>query len=311
MEFIASQSGRLASLISAQDSGLSRTKIQQAIKDGSVSINGKVVKKSSFKISEGDNINFDDFESQVTEQSAHIDPVDQNLEVLFEDDAVIVINKPAGIAVHPGHSMDEDEKTILNGVAYLFEERKIPFSADSTLAHRLDRPTTGCLVVVKSYNSYQSLQKQFEVRSTEKTYLAIVSGVPEHTEATIDSPIGRNLMDRTKMSVLKTSKSREAKTTYKVLDSAADCSLLECDLHTGRTHQIRVHLSSIGHPILGDTAYGSPASEKLTDHYQVEGLCLHARSITFLSPADNQRHTVEAPLSDTISGTAESVGLTV
>jgi 23S rRNA pseudouridine1911/1915/1917 synthase len=309
MEFIVSESGRLDALIAAQDSSVSRSKIQQAIKEGLVTVNSKVAKKASLKVVEGDVISFTDNRQPTTDHS--IDPIDQKLEVLFEDDAVMVINKPAGIAVHPGHSMDADEKTVLNGVAYLFKERNIPFSADSTLSHRLDKPTTGCLVVVKNNNSYQSLQKQFEERSTEKSYLAVVSGVPEYTEATIDAPIGRNLTDRTKMSVLKTSKSREAKTTYRVLEKSEDCALLECDLHTGRTHQLRVHLSSVGHSILGDTTYGSPASEKISKLYQIEGLCLHARSITFTSPADDKRHTVEAPLSETIISALKEVGLTV
>jgi 23S rRNA pseudouridine1911/1915/1917 synthase len=182
--------------------------------------------------------------------------------------------------------------------------------------HRLDKPTTGCLIVAKPPSAglrpaFPDLQKQFEERTTKKKYLAIVSGVPEHTEATIDAPIGRNLTDRTKMSVLKTSASRDAKTTYRILDSVDDCSVLECDLHTGRTHQIRVHLSSVGHPILGDTPYGSPASKKLTDHYKVSGLCLHARSIVFVSPADDKEHLVEASLSSTITSALASTGLTV
>ena len=310
MEFTADASGRLDALIAAQDSSLSRSKIQKEIKEGSVTVNGKLIKKSSQKINEGDVVVMSD-ESLVTSHLSVVEPVDLQLEVLFEDDAVIVINKPAGIAVHPGHSMEEDETTILHGIAHLFAERDIPFSADSTLAHRLDKPTTGCLIVVKSDNSFQALQKQFEERTTKKKYIAIVSGVPQHSEATIDAPIGRNLTDRTKMSVLKTSVSRDAKTTYRVLDSVDDTALLECDLHTGRTHQIRVHLSSIGHPILGDLPYGSPANKKITEAYNIDGLCLHAREITFVSPADEQSHTVEAPLSETITNALSATGLTV
>ncbi|MAE68772.1 MAG: RluA family pseudouridine synthase [Candidatus Peribacteraceae bacterium] len=309
MEFTATESGRLDALIAAQDEQLSRSKIQKAIKEGSVTVNGKVVKKSSLKVTEGDTVYIEI--SEIRNPKSEITPINQHLDVLFEDDAVIVINKPAGYAVHPGHSMEENETTILHGIAYLFNERNIPFSADSTLAHRLDKPTTGCLVVVKNNNSYQHLQKQFEERTTKKKYLALVSGVPEYKEATIDSPIGRNLTDRTKMSVLQTSTSRDAKTSYRVIDHKEDCAVLECDLHTGRTHQIRVHLASIGHPILGDLPYGSPASKKVSDKYAVEGLCLHAKEITFVSPADSIEHTVEAPLSSTISAALSSTGLTV
>ncbi|MDA1293005.1 MAG: RluA family pseudouridine synthase [bacterium] len=311
MEFTTDASGRLDAIIAAQDSTLSRSKIQKAIKEGSVTVNGKVVKKSSLQLAEGDVIVLRIDASLVINQSSLVQPVNLTLEVLFEDDAVVVINKPAGYAVHPGHSMEENETTILHGIAYLFAERKIPFSPDSTLVHRLDKPTTGCLVVAKNDVCFAALQKQFEERTTIKKYLAIVSGVPEHTEATIDAPIGRNLTDRTKMSVLKTSVSRDAKTTYRVLDATSDCALVECDLHTGRTHQIRVHLSSIGHPILGDVPYGSPANKKLSEHYNVSGLCLHARTIAFVSPADNTLHTVEAPLSDLLLEVAKATGLTV
>jgi 23S rRNA pseudouridine1911/1915/1917 synthase len=308
MEFTADASGRLDALIAAQDSALSRSKIQKAVKVGSVSVNGTVISKSSYTLKEGDQVHIEQLEIRIP--TAKIHPVDLHLEVLFEDDAVIVLNKPAGIAVHPGHSMEKDEMTILHGVAHLFSERDIPFSADSVLVHRLDKPTTGCLTVVKNNNSFAALQKQFEQRTTKKTYIAVVAGVPEHTVATIDAPIGRNLTDRTKMSVLKTSVSRDAKTTYRVLDSKEDCALLECDLHTGRTHQIRVHLSSIGHPILGDLPYGSPASKKVSNQYSVKGLCLHAREITFVSPADSKEHIVEAPLSDTITAILKATDLT-
>ena len=310
MEFTTSKPGRLDTLLAAEDEALSRSKIQSAIKQGLVTVNGTVVKKASQKLSSGDCVIIDEAAAHITHNAAPITPIDLHLEVLFEDDAVMVINKPAGIAVHPGHSMDQDEQTILHGIAHLFADRNIPFSADSTLAHRLDKPTTGCLAVVKNNNSFQHLQKQFENRTTKKTYIAIVSGVPEHQSATIDAPIGRSLTDRTKMSILKTSVSRDAKTTYTVLDSTDACSLLECDLHTGRTHQLRVHLASIGHPILGDSAYGSPASIKQSESYGIEGLCLHAQSLRFVSPADNNEHLIEAPLPDAFVTAQSAVGLT-
>lgn len=175
--------------------------------------------------------------------------------------------------------------------------------------HRLDKPTTGCIIVAKTNNSFSILQKQFEKRTTHKQYLAIVAGVPEHSKATIDAPIGRNLTDRTKMSVLKTALSREAITDYEVLDTVDDASLLLCTLHTGRTHQIRVHLSSIHHPLLGDLSYGSPASERISEQYAVEGLCLHAWNIGFVSPADHTSCRVEAPLPMTFLQALHATGL--
>ncbi|MDP7068903.1 MAG: RluA family pseudouridine synthase [Candidatus Peribacteraceae bacterium] len=309
MDFITQESGRLDALIAAQDDDISRSAIAKAIKGGSVTVNGNVAKKPSQKISEGDTISFTNNQQPTTNNS--IDPINQNLEVLYEDDSVMVINKPAGLTVHPGHSMDPDEPTLLSGIRYLFEERGIPFSADSVLVHRLDKPTTGCITIAKDSSSYQKLQKQFEDRSVQKQYLAVVSGVPEHGEATIDAPIGRNLTDRTKMSVLRTSVSREAKTSYRVLDSTDDAALLRCDLHTGRTHQIRVHLSSIGHPILGDTGYGSGESKKRSEEYPIENLCLHAERIVFASPAISERIEVIAPLPEKFTNALHAAGLNV
>ena len=238
-----------------------------------------------------------------------IEASNQDLDVLYEDSACMVINKPAGISVHPGHSMDKNEETLLSGIAFLFQQRDIPFSPDAVLVHRLDKPTTGCLLVAKDRESFVALQKQFEDRSVEKTYLAVVQGVPENPEATIDAPVGRNLMQRTKMSILRTSVSRDAQTTYQTLDGADDVSLLACTPHTGRTHQIRVHLSSIGHPILGDENYASPASKTFSEDLSVSGLCLHAWKLKFVSPDGKKEQFVEAPFSATISQILDNTGL--
>lgn len=297
MEFMVTEEARLDAFIAKHDEGLSRTKIQDAVKEGMVTVNGKVIKKPAYKLSPDDTVVLDEERfHKPPEDAVEIDPIDMKFEILYEDDAVLVINKPAGISVHPGHSMDKSEKTILNGVRFLFEERKISFSADAVLAHRLDKPTTGCLCVVKNYNSHAALQKQFQDRTIKKYYLAIVAGIPEHKTATIDAPIGRSLTDRTKMGVVKTSTSRDAKTTYTVVDNTHDTSLLRCELHTGRTHQIRVHLTSVGYPILGDAAYATVKSDELTSQLKISGLCLHAENLTFISPDDGEEHTVEAPL---------------
>ena len=300
MEFTTKETGRLDALIAAQDATLSRSRIQKVIKAGGVLVNSEKITKPSHQLHEGDIVTII-AATKATEDTTSIKPIDQQLEVLYEDDACMVINKPAGISVHPGHAMEEDEKTLLNGIAYLFVGRDIPFTSDAVLVHRLDKPTTGCIIVAKNYNSFLALQKQFEERTNTKQYLAIVAGVPEHESATIDAPIGRNLTNRTRMSVLQTSVSKEAKTDYEVLDATSDVALLKCTLHTGRTHQIRVHLSSVGHPILGDDTYGNGASGKITEHYKIHALCLHARRIGFVSPADSKEHFVKSPLSPTFS----------
>ncbi|OGJ58934.1 hypothetical protein A3D11_04350 [Candidatus Peribacteria bacterium RIFCSPHIGHO2_02_FULL_49_16] len=209
-----------------------------------------------------------------------------------------MIDKPAGISVHPGSGMAENEKTLLHGVAYLFEERSLPFSSHDVLAHRLDKETTGCLLVAKNPEVHAQLQKQFSERTIQKIYLALVFGIPKHPQAVIDAPIGRSMKNTVKMGVIGVRKGRSSQTTYRVRGQGDACALLECDLHTGRTHQVRVHLSSIGHPVLGDRKYGNRASQEFSKKMGIENLCLHARKLGFTSPADNVWHEIEAPISE-------------
>lgn len=295
MQFFVTTTGRLDAALSTQETGLSRQKLQAAIKAGSVTVNGTVVTKAASKLQIGDEVTLNE-ECSMQYADSEIKAIDQNLTVLYEDAACMVLNKPAGIAVHPGNAMDPTEETLLSGIRFLFEERQILFSENSVLVHRLDKPTTGCILVAKDDKSFAALQKQFEQRETTKRYLAIVAGVPEHKRATIDAPIGRNLTDRTKMSILQTSTSRPATTDYEVLDATTEAALLLCTLHSGRTHQIRVHLSSIKHPLLGDGTYGTPASEAYSEQLHIDSLCLHAWQLGFVSPDDKQAHDIRAPL---------------
>lgn len=286
---------RLDSFLADQSPQLSRSRIQKMIKMGWVEVNGEEICKPAHRLKEGDAVfQLDGVEALPDEAS--IAPVDLHLPVLYEDEDCLVIDKPAGIAVHPGAGMSPGTPTILHGVAHLFTERTLPFSGEGVLVHRLDKETTGCLLIGKTPDAHSQLQKQFENRDVTKEYLALVAGQPNPPKAVIDAPIGRNLTDRTKMSVLRTSVSREAKTTYRTIESVGDASLLRCQLHTGRTHQIRVHLSSVGYPILGDTAYSSSRSAELTKKRKIESLCLHAWKLSFLSPTKLKEIAVEAPL---------------
>ncbi|HAI98491.1 TPA: RluA family pseudouridine synthase [Candidatus Peribacteria bacterium] len=304
---VVSARGRLDTFLAQACEGLSRVKAGALVRTGCVLLNGRIVRKPAQIVQPGDRIEVSLSEEPVSE--SHITPVDLKLPILYEDDDCLVIAKPAGVAVHPAPGVARDEPTILHGIAHLFAERKIPFGASSVLVHRLDRETTGCLLIAKSPQAHAALQKEFSDRTVRKFYLAIVAGVPSPAAAVIDAPVGRNLTDRTKMSVLKTSVSREAKTTYRTLSAGKDCALLLCEIHTGRTHQVRVHLRSVGHPILGDPTYASSASEKTEVHYGIAGMCLHAWKLTFTSPGHSSSQTVVAPVPEGFEKAMRGLGL--
>jgi 23S rRNA pseudouridine1911/1915/1917 synthase len=294
-EWIAETAQRLDAYLAADGRMLSRAKAQKAIEDGKVRVNGKKTTKMAYRLELGDTVALKD-EEETEKRVSTIVPKDLKLEILHEDDTCFVLLKPAGIAVHPGAGMEPGEITLLSGIAHLYKKRKLPFGADSVLVHRLDKETTGCILVAKNPKAHLALQKQFESRTVKKLYLALVAGVPALPMAKIDSPIGRSVVDRTKMSVRAASGMREAQTTYRVVAEGKRLALVECDLHTGRTHQVRVHLTSIGHPVLGDPGYASPLSRELADAYGIKNLCLHAWKLSFRSPADDKTHDITAAL---------------
>lgn len=303
----ATGAGRLDVFLSEQEVTVSRVKARDVIKDGLVMVNGRVARKPAMILEEGDKVEMSDTGEPVTE--TRIGAMDLELPVLYEDDACLVLNKPAGIPVHPGAGIPKDAPTILHGIAHLFAERKIPFTSASVLVHRIDKDTTGCLLVAKSPAHHKALQAQFEARTVKKFYLALVAGVPNPPAAVIDASIGRSPGDRTKMTILGSSKSRDARTTYRTLSSSKETALLSCELHTGRTHQIRVHLHGIGHPILGDSSYQSPTSSRMAKENNIDTLALHAWKITFHSPADDKDHEVTAGPPEFMTGAMKRLGL--
>ncbi|MDB4979177.1 MAG: RluA family pseudouridine synthase, partial [Candidatus Peribacteria bacterium] len=243
MLLLVTQDGqRLDAFLASQNIVLSREKAKKLIAAGNVCVNTVIVKKMAYILSADDAVTVKAESND--QQNIAVEPIDQSLPVLFEDDACLVVNKPAGLAVHPGAGMEPGEKTLLNGIAFLFMGRGIPFSEEAVLVHRLDKETTGCLLVAKNAAAHKTLQKQFESRTVEKLYLALVAGIPSPASAVIDAPIGRSSMNRTRMSITGVGSVRHAKTTYRTLvtNMVHSTALVECDLHTGRTHQIRVHL---------------------------------------------------------------------
>lgn len=269
----------------------SRVHAKRLIQAGNVRVNRTIAKKAAMDVMDMDTVEWKDFPApKIPKIKGKATP----LPVLYQDAHCMVIFKPAGLTVHPGSGMAMDEETVLSALKALFSKRRLPFSEAAVLVHRLDKDTTGCLLVAKNAKAHQKLQKQFEDRSVSKFYLALVSGVPSPAAAKIDAPIGRHTSMRTKMSVHQASAMREATTTYHVLGSAQSISLLSCELHTGRTHQIRVHLQSIGHPVLGDPTYANGTSKSRSAKLKIDFLCLHAWKIGFVSP-NGKKVTVTCP----------------
>lgn len=296
MSWIVTESGRLDVALVQVGAMETRADAQRAIAAGLVSVNSVPAAKAGLRVKPEDRLEI--AEAETASVPSDIPPVALDVPVLYEDAACLVLLKPAGIPVHPGAGMPPGTTTLLHGIAHLFAERKLPFSPGSVLVHRLDQDTTGCLLVAKSPDAHRQLQQQFAERSVVKTYLALVAGVPSPPAAVIDAPVGRSTADRTTMAVLGAGRTREARTTYRTLAVAPDgvAALLSCDLHTGRTHQIRVHLSTVGHPVLGDDVYENPASERLAQARNISSLCLHAWRLQFTSPADGARCAAEAPV---------------
>lgn len=291
----------------AEVAGISRVHAREAIESGCVLVNGRLARKAALIVETGETVESTADGARATE--TRVTQMDLPLPVLYEDAACMVLDKPAGIPVHPGAGIPKDAPTVLHGIAKIFADRGIPFAAAHVLVHRLDKDTTGCLLVAKTPDAHRELQIQFETRTVKKTYLALVYGKPSPAAAVIDAPIGRSTSDRTKMTILGSSGAREAKTTYRTLGTGPEASFVACDLHTGRTHQLRVHLAGIGHPILGDPAYGSAASQALTEKLRIAAVCLHAWRLSFVSPADGAEHQVESAPSGTIERALDAAGV--
>jgi 23S rRNA pseudouridine1911/1915/1917 synthase len=265
---------------------LSRTRAQALCREGLVKVNGIVV-KGSYTLSAGDHI-----EAEVPEdQPLDIEPENIPLDILYEDSDIIVINKPKGMIVHPAPGISSG--TLVNALLYHCHDLSgINGMVRPGIVHRIDKDTTGCLVACKNDFAHEAIAKQLETKTCHREYRTIVMGSLEHDEGLIDAPIGRDPSDRQKMTVTDVN-SREARTWFKVLERFRSSTYAECRLETGRTHQIRVHMKYIGHPVMGDLKYGKPC--RLMD---TEGQVLHACRLTLIHPRTGKEMTFEAPLPD-------------
>jgi 23S rRNA pseudouridine1911/1915/1917 synthase len=279
---------RLDRYVAGQLPDLSRTYLQQLIDDGLLLVDGKS-RRAAFKVTPGEVVTV----SLPVPQVFELEPQDIPLDILYEDDDILVINKPSGMVVHPaaGHPRD----TLVNAVLHHAPSISIQGSTRPGIVHRLDKDTSGVMVVAKSDRAQTSLVEQWQSRGVEKRYVALVAGVVEEEEATVDAPIGRDSINRQKMTTTRTG--RDAVTHLTVAERFAESTLLDVVIETGRTHQIRVHLAFIGHPVVGDGIYGNKVTDRIADELGLRRQFLHAAALGFRMP-DGTMRTFEAPLPD-------------
>ena len=325
---------RLDAYLTGQIEGWSRSRLQRLIDGGDILVNDKEA-KSSYRIRENDEIDVDLTEAPV----ARFEPEDIPLDIVYEDEFLAVINKPAHMVVHPGAGITSG--TLANAIAWHFQSVP-PASAgskDSTanevdsipdvpppahaggtdrhrfstagssdrvgIVHRLDKDTSGLIVVAKAEQTHEALAEQFRLREVFKAYVALVHGVPRENSGTIDRPMARDRWHRTKMTVA--ANGRHALTLWKVRQRFEKFALLDVEIKTGRTHQIRVHLASINHPVVGDGTYNEGRDNTIADHdikravETINRFFLHAAKLSFTHPETNERLEFEAPLPEELT----------
>ena len=279
---------RLDAYISSAVKDLSRMTIKRLLDEGNIEVNGKN-QKPSYKVKTGDLIQIKIDEPK----EVKIEAQDIKIDVIYEDNDIIVVNKPKGLVVHPANG--NPDGTLVNAIMAICKDSLsgIGGKIRPGIVHRLDKNTSGLLIVAKNDKAHINLSEQIKNREVKKTYIALVRGLVQENEATINMPISRSTKDRKKMAVNKNGK--EAITHFKVLEryttNNGSYTLLEVKIDTGRTHQIRVHMSEIGYPIIGDDVYSNGKNE-----FEIHGQCLHAQKLEFKHPISGKILKLEAPL---------------
>ncbi len=275
---------RIDLFLSIAEEDLSRSYISKLISEGEAFVNGECVKKSSRKLSEGDRVSLRIPESRIPD----ILPQDIPLDILYEDSDVLVVNKPKGMVVHPSNGHYND--TMVNALLFHCRDLSgINGVLRPGIVHRIDKDTTGSVIICKNDAAHKIIAEELKEHSIKRLYRAIVCGNLKE-DGTIDKSIGRSKNDRKKMAVVPDGKS--AVTHYRILERFDGYTYIECRLETGRTHQIRVHMASIGHPVLGDSVYGSSAKSP----FKTEGQALHAYILGFTQPTTKEYIETLAPI---------------
>ena len=281
---VENENKRIDAYLSEKLADTSRVAIQRLINNGKVLVNGKII-KPSYKVQVGDKIEVE----EVVPVEVSLKAQDIPLDIIYEDKDIIAVNKPKGMVVHPANG--NPDGTLVNAIMAICKDSLSGIGGEIRpgIVHRLDKDTSGIIIVAKNDKAHINLSEQIKDHKVKKTYIALVRGFVKENEATINMPIGRSEKDRKKMAV--TRKGKEAVTHFKVLERYDKYTLLQVNIETGRTHQIRVHLSQIGYPIIGDEVYSNGKNE-----WNVKGQCLHAKSLEFTHPTTGKIMYLEAKL---------------
>ena len=299
-EFIVEkeEEGKRIDAYLAKKEDISREHVQRIIKEENILVNGKKT-KPAYKVQKNDKISLEEEQPKEIELKAQEIPI----EIIYQDDDIIVVNKPKGMVVHPGNG--NPDGTLVNSLMAICKDSLSGIGGEIRpgIVHRLDKDTSGVLVVAKNDKAHINLSNQIKNHEVEKTYIALVRGIVKENEATINMPIGRNKNDRKKMAVEKDGK--EAITNFKVLERYPkdNCTLLEVKIETGRTHQIRVHLSHIGYPVIGDEVYSNGKNK-----WGIKGQCLHAKKLKFKHPITGKEMEFEAELPEYFKDVLRQLG---
>lgn len=288
--FTAEKSGeRLDVFLTTQMENFSRSHIQKLISSGKAWVNG-VIRKGNYKLKAGDVI-----EIEVPEpEKAAVLPENIPLDILYEDQDIIVINKPRGMVVHPAPSVYSG--TLVNALMYHCQDLSgINGEIRPGIVHRLDKDTSGVMVAAKNDVAHLNLAKQIQEKTAFRIYQALVWGNIKEEAGIVHGDIGRHPVDRKKMAIVQEN-GKPATTHFRVLERYGACTLVECKLETGRTHQIRVHMDYIGHPLLGDPKYGTDRKGRVRGNFAIKGQALHSMSLELTHPATGKRMKFQAPM---------------
>ena len=273
---------------------LSRERLKALIRSGAVETGGQVVRDPATRVRGNESLSV----AVPEPQPAHNVPQDIPLKVVFEDEHLLVVDKPAGLVVHP--AAGNLDGTLVNALLHHCAGNLsgIGGVARPGIVHRIDKDTSGLLVVAKSDVAHEGLAKQFAAHSIDRRYLALVSGVPKASHGTVDAPLARSATNRKKIAIVEGQRGKRAVTHWKRLEVRRDAALVECRLETGRTHQVRVHMASIGHPLLGDPVYGGSRKThgKLLTELGFHRQALHAAQLGFVHPVTRSRLSFSSPM---------------